>query len=262
MRCRHRHGHRHFNRFLVSLVKCAGSRRHVFLICASAVIVSDDECQAVKVASRAPLTRGRADTETFRCQVDRSHRAVYPGSFLRRLLHALDSAGDRIGGLAFISLPSQRLKLALNWLSELWWDCSVCATGFITLMDRCGPLAARCAFSAKSVVPELILFGRRVPVDSHGAGGGRNRVDPVTRHRNTGCCSERVAHFLRCLHDPLWLCREHYVFARISSKCRCAKCEREHDTRASNRRTTQATKPVFYSHAVIMIPFRILGKLV
>ena len=161
-----------------------------------------------------------------------------------------------------ISLPSQRLKLALNWLSELWWDCSVCATGFITLMDRCGPLAARCAFSAKSVVPELILFGRRVPVDSHGAGGGRNRVDPVTRHRNTGCCSERVAHFLRCLHDPLWLCREHYVFARISSKCRCAKCEREHDTRASNRRTTQATKPVSYSHALIMIVFRILRKLI
>jgi hypothetical protein len=161
-----------------------------------------------------------------------------------------------------ISLPSQRLKLALDWLSELWWDCSVCATRFITLMDRCGPLAARCAFSAKSVVPELILFGRRVPVDSHRAGGGRNRVDPVTRHRNTGCCSKRVAHFLRGLHDPLWLCREHYVFARISSKCRCAKCEREHDTRASNRRTTQATKPVFYSHAVIMIPFRILGKLI
>jgi len=35
-------------------------------------------------------------------------------------------------------------------------------------MERCGLLAARCAFSAKSVVPELILFGRRVSVDSHG----------------------------------------------------------------------------------------------
>jgi len=132
----------------------------------------------------------------------------------------------------------------------------------IALMERCGPLAVRCALSAKSVVPELILFGRRVPVDSHGAGSGRNWADPVTRHRNAGCCSERVAHFLRRLHDPLWLCREHYVFARISSKCRCAKCEREHDTRASNRRTAQATKPVFYSHAVIVIPFRILGKLI
>ena len=33
--------------------------------------VSDDEHQAVKGASRAPLTRRRADTETFRCQVDR-----------------------------------------------------------------------------------------------------------------------------------------------------------------------------------------------
>jgi hypothetical protein len=48
------------------------------------------------------------------------------------------------------------------------------ATRFITLMERCGPLPARCALSAKSVAPELILFGRRVPVDSHGTGGGRN----------------------------------------------------------------------------------------
>jgi hypothetical protein len=132
----------------------------------------------------------------------------------------------------------------------------------ITLMERCNALAARCALSAKSVVPELILFGRRVPVDSHWAGGGRNCADPITRHRNAGCCSERVAHFLRALHDALWLCREHYVFARISSKCRCAKGEREHDTCASNRRTAQATKPVFYSHALIVIPFRILRKLI
>src|SRR6266550_337349 len=122
------------------------------------------------------------------------------------------------------------------------------------------PLAAGSALSANSIVPELILFGRRVPVDSHGAGSGRNWADPVTRHRNTGCCSERVAHSLRGLHEPLWLSREHYVFARISSKRRCAKCEREHYKRASNRRTAQATKPVVYSHAVIVIPFRILGK--
>src|SRR5947208_7326720 len=99
------------------------------------------------------------------------------------------------------------------------------------------------------------LSGRRVPVNSHRAGGGRNRAIPVTRHRNTGSCSERVAHFLRGLHDPLWLCREHYVLARISSKCRCAKYDREHDTCVSNRRTAQATKPVSYFHATIMIPF-------
>jgi hypothetical protein len=129
-------------------------------------------------------------------------------------------------------------------------------------MERCGLLAARCALSAKSVVPELILFGRRVPVDGHGAGGGRNWADPITRHRNAGCSSERVAHFLSSVHDSLWLCRAHYVFARISGKCRCAKCEYKDDTCGSNRRTAQATKPVFYSHAVIVIPFRILGKLI
>jgi hypothetical protein len=129
-------------------------------------------------------------------------------------------------------------------------------------MESFGAFAAGCDLSAKSVVPEFILFGRRVTVDGHGAGSGRNWADPITGHRNAGCCSERVAHFLRGLHDALWLCREHYVFARISSKCRCAKCEREHDTRASNRRTAQATKPVFYSHAVMVIPFRILRKLI
>jgi len=128
-------------------------------------------------------------------------------------------------------------------------------------MKRCSLLAARCALSAKSVVPELILFGHQIPVDSHRAGGGRNWDDPVTRHRNTGRCSKRVAYFLRRLHNALWVCRDHYVFVRIS-KCRCAKCEREHDTRASNRRTAQATKHVFHSHAMIVIPFRILGKLI
>ena len=150
----------------------------------------------------------------------------------------------------------------MHRLSPLGWDCSVCTTRFITLMKRCSLLTARRTLSAKSVVPELILFGRRIPVDGHGAGSGRNLADPVTGHRNTGCGSEDVAHFLRGLHEPLWLCREHHVFARISSKCRCAKCEREHDTRASNRRTAQVTKPVFCSHAVIVIPFRILGKLI
>jgi hypothetical protein len=151
--------------------------------------------------------------------------------------------------------------LALDWPSELRWDCQS-AQPVDNTHGETRSLAARSALSAKSVVPELILFGRRVPVDSHGAGGGRNCADPLTWHRNTGGCSERVAHFLRGLRDPLWLCREHYVFARISSKCRCAKCEREHDTCASNQRTPQATQPVFYSHAVIVIPFRILRNFI
>jgi hypothetical protein len=48
--------------------------------------------------------------------------------------------------------------LALDWPPELRWDCSVRATRFITLMERCGLLAAQCALSAKSVVPELIYL--------------------------------------------------------------------------------------------------------
>ena len=107
-----------------------------------------------------------------------------------------------------------------------------------------------------------LFYSITVSVDSHRAGGGRNRPHPVTRHRNTGGCSEPVAHFFCGLHDPLWLSRAHYVIARISSKCRCAECECEHNTCASNRRTAQATRPVSYSHAVIVIPFRILRKLI
>ena len=146
-----------------------------------------------------------------------------------------------------------------------WRGCTNPSQSFlanITLMESFGAFAAGCDLSAKSVVPEFILFDRRVSVDSHRAGGGRNRPHPVTRHRNTGGCSERVAHFFCGLHDPLWLCRAHDVLARISRKCRCAECEREHDTSASNRRTAQATKPVSYSHAVNVIPFRILRKLI
>jgi hypothetical protein len=122
-------------------------------------------------------------------------------------------------------------------------------------------LKCHAGFFERSQSCRNLFYSITVSVDSHRAGGGRNRPHPVTRHRNTGGCSERVADFLRGLHDPLWLCREHYVFAGISSKCRCAKCEREHDARAPNRRTAQAAKPVFHPHAVIVIPFRILGKL-
>ena len=87
-------------------------------------------------------------------------------------------------------------------------------------------LSARDVYRGECVPLGKLIWSSR-SVNSHRAGGGRNRPHPVTRHRNTGCCSERVAHFLCGLHDPLWLCRAHYVLARISSKCRCAECQRE-----------------------------------
>src|SRR5438874_12528848 len=107
MRCRPRYGHRHFNRFLVNLGKCAASRYHVTLDSRERSDVSDNEHQAVNVASRAPLTRGRADTETF--------------------------------GVRSIALPSRRLMLALDWPLELRWDYSVCATQFMTLHEKMQP---------------------------------------------------------------------------------------------------------------------------
>src|SRR5713101_348949 len=39
---------------------------------------------------------------------------------------------------------------------------------------------------ANSVLPQLILFGCRVPENQHRARGGRNRAEPLTRHKNSG----------------------------------------------------------------------------
>src|SRR4030095_3803102 len=50
-----------------------------------------------------PLTRRRAVTETFRCQVDRPHRSVYPGSLLHHLLYALYPAADHSCAAAQLS---------------------------------------------------------------------------------------------------------------------------------------------------------------
>src|SRR5947199_2545174 len=53
-----------------------------------------------------PLTHRRAVAETFRGQVDRSHRSVYPGSLLHHLLHALDSTADRSCAAAQLSVEA------------------------------------------------------------------------------------------------------------------------------------------------------------
>jgi len=92
---------------LVSPGKCAGPRCHALLIRASGTDVSDQEHQAVKVASL----------------VGRIQRAF---------------------GVRSIASPSQRLLLAFDWPSELRWDYSVYATRLITLMKRYSLLAARC----------------------------------------------------------------------------------------------------------------------
>jgi len=163
--------------------------------------------------------------------------------------------GQRLGDLAGLTWRAVDLDTA-----EIAF--STRKTGRRIVLPLVQPLTDYSASLPASQSCQNLFSDRRVSVDSDGACGGGNWADPVTRHRNTGRSSERVAHFLRNIHDPLWLCREHYVFARVSSQCRCAKYEGERDTRASNRGTAQATKPVFHSHAVIMIPFRILGNLI
>src|SRR5881392_3431098 len=70
MRRRPRHLHRHFNRFLLSLGKCAGPRCHALLIRASALMFPTTSTKRWR-SHPCQLTHGRADTETFWCQVDR-----------------------------------------------------------------------------------------------------------------------------------------------------------------------------------------------
>jgi hypothetical protein len=88
----------------------------------------------------------------------------------------------------------------------------------------------------------------------------------LTLSQGTGIpdvCSERVAHFLRGLHDPLWLCRELTTFLLGSAANADAQNANVSTTLAHRTdETAQAAKPVFHPHAVIVIPFRILGKLI
>ncbi len=84
-------------------------------------------------------------------------------------------------------------------------------------------------------------------------GRSRNCSEPIARLRNSGGSGHSVAHFLCGFRDLLWLRSQHYILARISSKCRCAKRERKHDARASDRPAAQATWSAYCFHAVIVI---------
>src|SRR4029450_5256904 len=53
-----------------------------------------------------PPSRRRALAETFRCQVDRPHRSVYPRSLLHHLLYAFDPAADRSCAAAQLSVSA------------------------------------------------------------------------------------------------------------------------------------------------------------
>src|SRR5207302_922866 len=76
-----------------------------------------------------------------------------------------------------------------------------------------------------------------------------------------GACGHSVAHLLRGLGDLLWLWPEHDVLARISSS-RCAKRERKHDARASDRPAAQATWSVYCFHGLIVMRLRISRKFI
>jgi hypothetical protein len=98
-------------------------------------------------------------------------------------------------------------------------------------------------------------------VNSHMVGRGRNCSEPIARLRYPGGSGHSVAHPLCGLGDVLWLCRECNVLARVS-KCRCAKRERKHDGRASDRPAAQATWSAYCFHALSVMPLRISCKLI
>jgi hypothetical protein len=93
-------------------------------------------------------------------------------------------------------------------------------------------------------------------------GRSRNCSEPVARLRDPGVSGHSVAQLLCGLGDQLCLCRERNVLARISSKRRCPKCERERDAYASDRPAAQATWSTYCFHALIVMRFRISRKLI
>jgi hypothetical protein len=93
-------------------------------------------------------------------------------------------------------------------------------------------------------------------------GRSRNCSEPVARLRDPGVSGHSVAQLLCGLGDQLCLCRERNVLARISSKCRCAKCERERNAYASDRPAAQATWSAYCFHALIVMRLRISRKLI
>ncbi len=91
---------------------------------------------------------------------------------------------------------------------------------------------------------------------------GRNCSHPIARLRNAGASGHSVAYLLCGLDDMLWLWLEHDVLARISSKSRCAKREREQDACASDRPAAQATWSAYCFHTLIVIRPGISRKLI
>jgi hypothetical protein len=135
--------------------------------------VSDDEHQAVKGASRARLrVVGRIQRSFGVSSIALTALfilAVFYGVyFMRSILLPIELEISRY--LFTIRAINACLGLAVGTAVDLLGP----RNSVHNIHGEMRPLSARCALSAKSVVPELILFGRRVPVDSHGAGGGRN----------------------------------------------------------------------------------------
>lgn len=93
-------------------------------------------------------------------------------------------------------------------------------------------------------------------------GCSRNCSEPIARLRDLGGSGHSVAHLLCGPGDHLWLCPEHDVLARISSKCRCAKRERKRDACASDRPAAQATWSAYCFHGLILMRLRISCKLI
>jgi hypothetical protein len=134
--CSPRYGHRHFNRFLVSLGQCAESRCHVLLIRASAVM---SPTTSIKREGRI-LCPAYACPGGYR-DLSVSGRWLSPGLFIlavfyvvyfmRSILLPIESEISRY--LFTITAIKACLALAVG----TGWDRSVRATRFITLMERC-----------------------------------------------------------------------------------------------------------------------------
>ena len=90
-----------------------------------------------------------------------------------------------------------------------------------------------------------------MPVNTHRAGGGRNRGEATARHRNTRSRGHRVADLFGSFLGRLLAKGRDYIPAR-ASKCRCSKRKQEDNGHATLRPTTQAGTPDRGCHGMIL----------
>jgi hypothetical protein len=98
-------------------------------------------------------------------------------------------------------------------------------------------------------------------VNIHRVSSGRDCRETVASLRNARATRYHQANFLWLGRQRL-LRRQHYAVSPVTSKSRCAKCQRQSRDCTSDRPAAPATESISFSHAVTLIPLQMFRKLI